>query len=359
MSIVAAGRGWPGLTLPSWSPRPVPAKFTGVVLISSVDLLLATVTLALALTPFTVVLFHLVFVVLTFDAFFSSFRAFAIRSGFWVTVNAAQLVTWSLAGRLEAGELTEIPMMYGILLGVFVLAHRQVSVNRRLRVLASQKAEFTAMVAHELGTPLAAVRMLTSMLASGGLDASTQSETIAHIEGELEVLTALIADVRGAAVVEQPDFSLHLTQISAASIIADGLAFAQSLRAVDVTAHAEADCRVWADAERIGQVIRNLLSNAAKYAASGGPIELRARCERGRLRIEVADRGPGVAAQDAAIIFEKFARGRARSAHRAPGAGLGLYVSREIVRAHGAGDLVVRPNPGGGAIFAFDLERVA
>jgi len=115
--------------------------------------------------------------------------------------------------------------------------------------------------------------------------------------------------------------------------------------------------RVLADPERIGQVLRNLLGNAAKYTPPGTPIELRAQPAGDRVRVEVADRGPGVRPDDAERIFEKFGRAREHHEGHIPGVGLGLYLSRRIVRAHGS-DLAVSPTPGGGATFGFELERV-
>jgi signal transduction histidine kinase len=301
--------------------------------VSDVDIVLVVIAALMAvLTNTTVILFHLVFILLTFDAFFSRFRAFAIRTSLWVSVTTVEVLASVLAGRIPWDELTEIPLLSAILVGVFILARRQADAQRRLasllavkheearrlQELAHLRADFTAMIAHELGTPLAAIRALARMLASGDLDPRAEAQTLAHIQGEVDLLNALVADVAAAAAV----------------------------------------CLVHADAERIGQVLRNLLSNAAKYAPEGAPIELRAESRGGRLRVEVADRGPGVAREDADIIFEKFARGRARRERPVAGAGLGLYLSRRIVQAHGAGDLVVAPNPGGGAVFAFELKRV-
>jgi signal transduction histidine kinase len=73
------------------------------------------------------------------------------------------------------------------------------------------------------------------------------------------------------------------------------------------------------------------------------------------VRIEVADDGPGLAAEYFDLIFEKFARGPSAVAHQTSGAGLGLYVSRQILRAHGS-DLTVESTPGEGTVFAFDLK---
>ncbi len=113
--------------------------------------------------------------------------------------------------------------------------------------------------------------------------------------------------------------------------------------------------QVLADPERVGQVLRNLLSDAVKYSPEGTPIELRAARKNGRVRIEVADRGPGIRPEDLARIFEKFGRGRDREGRKVPGVGLGLYLSRRIVRAHGT-DLTVETESGRGSVFGFELE---
>jgi len=75
------------------------------------------------------------------------------------------------------------------------------------------------------------------------------------------------------------------------------------------------------------------------------------------MRIEVADRGPGIPPHAQRRIFEKFERGRDERGERAPGVGLGLYLSRRLVQMHGS-ELTVEPRPGGGSTFAFELELV-
>jgi signal transduction histidine kinase len=102
-------------------------------------------------------------------------------------------------------------------------------------------------------------------------------------------------------------------------------------------------------------VLRNLLSNAAKYSPDGAPIEIRAIRTDAGIRIEVADHGPGIHPDDLDRIFEKFGRGRDRSGRKVSGVGLGLYLSRRITRGHGS-DLTVSTTPGEGSVFGFDLE---
>jgi len=228
---------------------------------------------------------------------------------------------------------------------------------RRLAELAALRADFTAMVAHELGSPIAAIRAWTTILASRRLAPEGQAEALAAVRAETDALAALLADMRAAAAVERADFAVQPRPVPVAALLAGAAAHAETLAgAHPITAAIEAEGRVLADPERIGQVPRNLLGNAAKYSPPGAPIELRARGNGGRVRIEVADRGYGIHPDDRARIFEKFGRGRDQAGRKVPGVGLGLYLSRRIVRAHGT-DLTVESTPGVASVFGFELEH--
>jgi len=123
----------------------------------------------------------------------------------------------------------------------------------------------------------------------------------------------------------------------------------------------EEGIEVLADRQRIGQVLRNLLSNAAKFSPEGGQIDLLVSRDDGQVRFEVADRGCGIRPEDLSCIFEKFARVRTAEGNPVGGVGLGLYLSRRIMRAHGS-DLAVSSTLGEGSVLAFELvesEEVA
>jgi signal transduction histidine kinase len=232
--------------------------------------------------------------------------------------------------------------------------------NRRLEELALLKADFTAIVAHELGGPLAAIRRLTELLSAEGSNPEIRSYATAAIESEINALDALIADVQASSAVERDDFRVELRPVPLSELLADAKTFSHTLPAnhpVDFVFNSNLELyeRVVADPERIGQVLRNLLSNAAKYSPEGVPIELRVERELGHVRLEVADHGPGIYPEDVVRIFEKFGRGRDRDGKKIAGVGLGLYLSRGIVRAHG-GDITVSSVPGEGAVFGFELE---
>jgi PAS domain S-box-containing protein len=233
--------------------------------------------------------------------------------------------------------------------------------NRRLEELAALRTDFTAMVAHEIGSPLASVRGFLEVLATGELEPDDQADALVKIRAEINRLSTLVADIRSAATIERDDFALMLRRTAVDKLFEDAVRFAETLPGDHpLTVKVEADGRVWADPYRIGQVLRNLLSNAAKYSPDGAPIELRAKSGEtsGRIRIEVADRGRGVYPDDVDLIFEKFGRGRDRSGRKAYGVGLGLYLSKRILQAHG-GDLTLDPAPKGGSVFSFELEETA
>ena len=237
-------------------------------------------------------------------------------------------------------------------------------VSRRLSELATLRADFTAMIAHELGGPLAAVRRLTEMLATDEADPAMRRYAIAAIETETDALDALVKDVRSSAAVEREDFMVEPRPVQLGVLLTDAETFAKALPVehpvkLSFSDDLEPREKVLADPERVGQVLRNLLSNAAKYSPEGAPIELRATPLRGgarRVRIEVADHGPGIHPDDVVRIFEKFGRGRDALGKKVVGVGLGLYLSRRIMQAHGD-DLKVESKLGDGSVFGFELRQ--
>jgi signal transduction histidine kinase len=230
--------------------------------------------------------------------------------------------------------------------------------NRRLEELAVLKADFTAMVAHELDTPLAVIRGYADMLATGELDIDEQALALDRVQAETDLLEALVSDVRSAAAVERGDFAIELQQVALDGLLRDAAAFVETLHGDHrLVTQGTTDGWVLADPHRIGQVLRNLLSNAAKYSPDGAPIELRTvpGAAPGHVRIEVADRGAGIHPDDAVRIFEKFGRGRDGGGRKVAGTGLGLYLSRRILQAHGS-ELTLDSVPGGGSVFGFELR---
>jgi signal transduction histidine kinase len=190
---------------------------------------------------------------------------------------------------------------------------------------------------------------------------------VATLRAETDALTALVtdflatvlvADVQATATVGHDDVAVQIGSVPVRTLLAAGATFAGTLPGDHtLTTTIMTDERVWADAERVGQVLRHLLSNAARYSPAGAPIALRAMRRGERVRNEVADQGYSIHPADRARIFEKFGRGRDQVKRKVAGAGLGLYLAERILRAHGS-ELTINAIPGAGSVFGFDLQVV-
>ncbi|HEX6656169.1 MAG TPA: ATP-binding protein, partial [Candidatus Limnocylindria bacterium] len=127
-----------------------------------------------------------------------------------------------------------------------------------------------------------------------------------------------------------------------------------------ITAEVPDTLPIRADRDRVGQVLTNLLDNAVKYSPEGGPVTARAREAGDGVEIEVLDTGLGISADQAEVIFERFFQADVDAGRRFGGLGLGLYITRAIVEAHG-GEISAGPNAeaGHGTIIRVTLPRVA
>ncbi|MFN8594064.1 MAG: PAS domain S-box protein [Thermomicrobiales bacterium] len=228
--------------------------------------------------------------------------------------------------------------------------------TRQLRALTDMRSELTSMVSHELNAPISALRMMTSMLATRELSAADEVRTVTAMQEQIGQLERLVADVARAGEAEREDFSVQFHPVSLTVLLENAAATALAMLAGRPFAMEPIpDVHVWCDPERCQQVISNLIANIARHTPPDTSVVLRSWVAGERAMIEIADTGPGLTAEDQAIIFEKFGRGRVTSERRTPGTGLGLYVSRRIARAHG-GDLAVESKPGAGATFRFSLK---
>jgi signal transduction histidine kinase len=219
----------------------------------------------------------------------------------------------------------------------------------------AEAAEFAGMIAHELGSPIAAIQNACELL---GMDTLSPQQDRARelIEVESRALRMLVGDLRAASSLERGTFDLHLREVSLDPLIVEAGDFAQTVDgAHPVHVHVGSQLRIHVDPGRIAQVLRNLVTNAAKYSPPGTPIEIRSWRDHDRVWIEVVDMGPGIDPKDMELIFSKFGRARSQANHKVPGLGLGLYLSKRIVEAHG-GEIIVKSTLGKGASFAFSVH---
>ena len=224
-----------------------------------------------------------------------------------------------------------------------------------LRRLSALRADFVSLVSHELRSPMAAVIGSARTLQQRWRELRPEQREafLAVIGDETTRLSALVGDVLDTSRIEAGTFGYHFTDVDLAEVVRDSVAAAEiGQDEVRLTATLPAALPgVRGDADRLRQLVDNLISNAIKYSDSGGEVHVDARADDGHVVVRVRDHGPGIHAEQHAQIFEKF--GRAAGAAK-PGTGLGLFLSRSFAEAHG-GSLDVESEPGAGAVFTLRL----
>jgi signal transduction histidine kinase len=220
-------------------------------------------------------------------------------------------------------------------------------------VTPSAISDYVAVLAHELSGPIVSVGAAAQILAKE-LHGRAAARTALGIADESRQIYSLLEALSDLSALESGRLSLSLRALDLGELLRCGTALVPSAEhplVIDVPAER---IPVSADDRRVRQVVRNLLENAAKYSAPGTQIELRAgiTADHRSAIVQVRDHGPGVPPNERARLFEKFVRLSTASGTR--GSGLGLYICRAIVRAHG-GDIWGEWPAGGGSIFSFTL----
>jgi signal transduction histidine kinase len=228
---------------------------------------------------------------------------------------------------------------------------------------ARTRTTFVANVSHELKTPLTTIRMYADLLREGrAKDEARRTRYLEVIAQESQRLTRLINNMldfgrleegRKAYHPEALDLGTETNRIVAAQcdrLQAAGLAV--SCEGTDTP------CPAYADRDAFEQALLNILDNAIKYAATGKQLHLRVSASDHRAHVQVCDRGPGVPAAHQARLFQQFHRADDTLTARQPGCGLGLHLSRRLLRDQG-GDLRYAPAASGGACFVLILPAEA
>ncbi|HEX5166614.1 MAG TPA: ATP-binding protein, partial [Thermomicrobiales bacterium] len=212
------------------------------------------------------------------------------------------------------------------------------------------KDDFLSLVSHELRTPLTTIQGGALMLQRDWavLDDETRQDLLADIANETRRLGGLIENMVQLANIRAGRMRMETEPVHVLRLLDGAIAATRQLDPERVvTLAADADLFAEADPDRLDQVIRNLLSNAIKYAPPGLPVEVTANEQDGMVTITVRDYGPGIADTDLPRIFDRFSRAGRAVSSGAPGMGLGLYLVRHVVEAHGGSIWIERPDDGG------------
>jgi two-component system sensor histidine kinase VicK len=227
-----------------------------------------------------------------------------------------------------------------------------------LKEMDRLKTLFVSNVSHELRTPITIIKLTVSNFLQyyARLNDQKRMELLETTKRQADILHRLIENILTLSRLDTGNASLKRAEFDLA-------AFCRTLLSEFALAAAEKDIAllddglqegttIWADQERIGQVVRNLLSNAIKFTPAGGKVMI-AACPRegneGMVEMRVSDTGSGISPRDQAHLFERFYRSEA-TARGIPGTGLGLAIVKEIVEEHG-GNVSVESKLGVGSTF--------
>jgi PAS domain S-box-containing protein len=229
----------------------------------------------------------------------------------------------------------------------------------RLRQAEEMKNTFISAVSHELKTPVALIKGYASTLrrTDADWDAATIKESLQVIEEESDRLAELIDNLLDASRAQAGNFKIAPVELDIDALVQRVMnKLRPQTRGHTLIADVPDDLPlVFADELRITQVLNNLITNAIKYSA-GGEVRVSAQVSPGAVTISVHDQGPGIAPQDRAHLFERFYRSESATKKSVPGTGLGLYLSRSIIRAHG-GQIWLARSDESGSTFSFSLPR--
>lgn len=236
-------------------------------------------------------------------------------------------------------------------------AYRQMEEqNKMLKELDQLKSDFVSMVSHELRTPLTSLNGGLELLLNRKNRSALDVQPLTLMRNEVQRLTRFVENILNLSVMEAGRLEVHPVPLSIYDVLVD---VQRKFNAGPGTARIQIDLRenlprVLADPGFLESVFIHLLDNALKYALEG-VVNVEAFRRRGRVRVQVTDFGPGIPKEKQSLLFQRFQRLDARDSQSVYGYGLGLYLSRRMLRAMGS-DLAFEEPPETGARFYFYLK---
>jgi signal transduction histidine kinase len=229
--------------------------------------------------------------------------------------------------------------------------------NERVVSLEKVKTEFLNVASHELRGPMTVIKGYLTMLEAGSVgDLSAQTRTVLRLLiTKSDEVTWMLDQMVEVARLEEGRLALHKLPSDLVELTEQAVEGVSQLLSKHVLSVETPPRPIQADVDpdRFQIVVRNLLSNAAKYSPAGGRIGVRVS-SNGVAKVAVTDEGFGIASEDQARLFTRFARIETKATVGIAGTGLGLWLSREIARMHD-GDLTVESTAGRGSTFTFQV----
>jgi signal transduction histidine kinase len=219
---------------------------------------------------------------------------------------------------------------------------------------------FIANVSHELRTPLASVQGFIQGMLDRAIEESDRDKYLEIVLGETKRMNTLISDLLNLAKIESGKFPIEYSQFDINELIRRCiLTFEQRIeeKQLEVNIRLTDDkLFVWADEDRISQVITNLIDNAVKFTPSGGELKVWTHAADNKVFVSIADTGEGIPVEDQPYVFERFFKVDKSHSQSTPGTGIGLSIVKRIISQHGE-KITLQSVPGKGTTFTFSLTR--
>jgi signal transduction histidine kinase len=257
-------------------------------------------------------------------------------------VSGIVLLDVSMAGQ-DSVFAANIQRAYIILIGVIllvaVLLIRQARVidyavlYKRLKEVDQMKDDFVSMAAHELRTPLTIIRGYTEMLSGSKRLGDTDRQMTTNIQNSANHLNQLIGDILDVSRLQQGRLSFDLKVIQPTGLINDvveSLKYTANQKGLQLSYEAKEATQIEVDADRLKQILINIVGNAVKYTLTGS-VTVTSYVDKDRYYIRVSDTGIGISAEGQKKLFTRFYRVRTKETEDIRGTGLGLWITKEIV----------------------------
>lgn len=257
----------------------------------------------------------------------------------------------------------DTPDLLPQLAGMASIAIRNVRSYEKARELDRLKSEFVAVVSHEVRTPLTSIKGSLELLTDPRYfeSGAPQQDLLAICQTNVDRLEQLINSILDFSKLESGRLSSSFEEVDPRSLLENAVTdMGRLAQRTGIALRIDLDSdlpRLWADELRVIQVVTNLLSNAIKFSPADSEILIRGFAERDGLRVDVIDRGIGIATEDIQKLFLKFQQLDSSNTRKAGGTGLGLVISKGIVEEHG-GRIWVESEKGKGSVFSFWLPSL-
>jgi PAS domain S-box-containing protein len=272
--------------------------------------------------------------------------------------------TCELQGKIHSadGQDIEVALVYSVTRSRVTGRADKAVINvrdiKRLRDIENLRSTFLSMLGHELQTPLSIIKGYTSTLARSDAkwNKKTLREGLEVIEEECDRLSKLVNRLLLASRIESRTVTLKKEPVQLPAMASKVVRRLESVTAIhEFEVDFDPDFpEVYADPDRMEEVLTNLVDNAIKYSPEGGRIAITGRTSRDRVEVAVSDNGIGIPRRELGRVFERFRRGENSQVQKVRGMGLGLYICKSIVEAHG-GKIEVSSEAGKGSEFKFIL----